>query len=250
MWFQPIISLSEMRMTGAESLARWGEDAELGVVTPAEFIPVAEDSGLIVELGRQLVRRTMEATVATGARDAALVTGVNVSPLELRAPGLVNHLARLLDELGIPPGRFVLEITESVCIEHDDPAVPAIRGIADLGLSVALDDFGTGYSALSYLTDLPVRILKLDKSITQRLGDPRGLAVARCVSDMARELDIDVVAEGIETAEHLDTIRRLSVGFGQGWLFSAAVPPDRFADFVRDPALALSAGSGLPVKTP
>ena len=249
-WFQPIISLAEMRMTGAEALARWGEDPELGVVTPAEFIPVAEDSGLIVELGRQVMRRTMEATIATGARAAELVTGVNASPLELRSPGLVDRVARLLDELAIPPAQFVLEITESVLIEHDDPAVPVIHGLADLGLSLALDDFGAGYSALSYVTELPVRILKLDKSITQRLGDPRGLAVARCVSDMARELGIDVVAEGVETREHLAAIQNLSVEFGQGWLFSAAVSPDRFAEYVRNPDLAMSAGSGLPVKMP
>jgi EAL domain-containing protein (putative c-di-GMP-specific phosphodiesterase class I) len=133
-----------------------------------------------------------------------------------------------------------------VHIEHDDPAVPAILGVADLGAVVAIDDFGAGYSSLNYLSQLPVRILKLDRSITQRLAEPRGLAIARCVSEMARELGIDVVAEGIETPEHLAAVRGISVGFGQGWLFSRAVPPDRFAEFVRDPRLAI----GLPVRTP
>jgi diguanylate cyclase (GGDEF)-like protein len=242
---QPVISLGEMRMTGMESLARWGEDPELGAVSPAEFIPVAEDTGLILELGRQLMRRTLVTCQAVGAREAQLVTGVNVSPLQLRSPGFVRQFGDLLDELAWPPKQFVVEITESVHIEHDDPAVPAILGLADLGVVIAIDDFGAGYSSLNYLSQLPVRILKLDRSITQRLAEPRGLAIARCVTEMARELGIDVVAEGIETPEQLAAVRRISVGFGQGWLFSRAVPPERFAEFVRDPRLAL----GIPVRT-
>ena len=242
---QPVISLGELRMTGMESLARWGEDPELGAVSPAEFIPIAEDSGLIVELGRQLMRRTLVTCRDVGAREARLVTGVNVSPLQLRSPGFVRQFGDLLDELGWPPQQFVVEITESVHIEHDDPAVPAILGLADLGAVVAIDDFGAGYSSLNYLNQLPVRILKLDRSITQRLAEPRGLAIARCVTEMARELGIDVVAEGIETPEHLAAVREISVGFGQGWLFSRAVPPERFAEFVKDPRLAL----GIPVRT-
>jgi diguanylate cyclase (GGDEF)-like protein len=242
---QPVISLGEMRMTGMESLARWGEDPELGAVSPAEFIPIAEDTGLILELGRQLLRRTLVTCQAVGAREAGLVTGVNISPLQLRSPGFVRQFGDLLDELRWPPHQFVVEITESVHIEHDDPAVPAILGLADLGLVIAIDDFGAGYSSLNYLNQLPVRILKLDRSITQRLAEPRGLAIARCVTEMARELGIDVVAEGIETPEHLAAVRRISVGFGQGWLFSRAVPPERFAEFVKDPRLAL----GIPVRT-
>jgi EAL domain-containing protein (putative c-di-GMP-specific phosphodiesterase class I) len=243
---QPVISLGEMRMTGMESLARWGEDPELGAVSPAEFIPIAEDSGLIVELGRQLMRRTLVTCETIGARAARLVTGVNVSPLQLRSPGFVRQFGDLLDELGWPPELFVVEITESVHIEHDDPAVPAIVGLADLGAVVAIDDFGAGYSSLNYLNQLPVRILKLDRSITQRLAEPRGLAIARCVTEMASELGIDVVAEGIETPEHLAAVRDIGVGFGQGWLFSRAVPPERFAEFVKDPRLAI----GIPVRTP
>jgi diguanylate cyclase (GGDEF)-like protein len=242
---QPVISLGEMRMTGMESLARWGEDPELGAVSPAEFIPIAEDTGLILELGRQLMHRTLVTCEAVGAREAGLVTGVNVSPLQLRSPGFVRQFGDLLDELAWPPKQFVVEITESVHIEHDDPAVPAILGLADLGIVIAIDDFGAGYSSLNYLNQLPVRILKLDRSITQRLAEPRGLAIARCVTEMARELGIDVVAEGIETPEHLAAVRRISVGFGQGWLFSRAVPPERFAEFVRDPRLAI----GIPVRT-
>jgi diguanylate cyclase (GGDEF)-like protein len=242
---QPVISLGEMRMTGMESLARWGDDAELGAVSPAEFIPIAEDTGLIVELGMQMLRKTILTNQWTGAQDAGLVGGVNVSPLQLRSAGFVQQVGDLLQELGCPPKQVVIEITESVHIEHDDPAVPAILGLAELGLIVALDDFGAGYSSLSYLNQLPVRILKLDRSLTQRLGEARGLAIARCVSEMAKELGIDVVAEGIETPEHLAAVRRLSVGFGQGWLFSRAVPPERFAELVRNPALAL----GIPANT-
>jgi EAL domain-containing protein (putative c-di-GMP-specific phosphodiesterase class I) len=237
-------------MTGGEALARWGPDEELGEVTPAEFIPVAEDSGLIVELGLQIIRRTLETNLGTGAQAAGLVTGCNVSPLQLRSPGFVTAVADLFAEVGTPTSQFVLEITESVHIEPDDPAVPALFGLRELGLLIALDDFGAGYSSLSHLSRLPVRILKLDKGITRRLDDARGVAIARCVSDMARELGIDVVAEGVETPEHLAAIQRLSVNFGQGWLFSRAVPPEVFATYVRDPRLALAGGSGLPVSSP
>jgi diguanylate cyclase (GGDEF)-like protein len=237
--YQPIISLPEMRMSGIETLARW-DDEELGVVTPDEFIPIAEDCGLIGELGLQIMRRSMLVSMRTGAQAAGLVSGVNVSTLQLRAAGFVREVGALLDDTGMPPTQFVLELTESVLIGEDDPAVASLFGLAALGVVIAIDDFGTGYSSLSYLSRLPVRVLKLDRSITQRLSDPRGLAIARCVSDMSRALNVDVVAEGIETLDDLARVRRLGAGFGQGWLFSRPVSEDRLAEFVRDPVRVLA----------
>lgn len=237
--YQPIISLPEMRMVGVESLARW-VDEEIGPVGPDEFIPVAEDCGLIVELGLQLARRSMEGAVASGSHAAGLVGGYNVSPTQLRHPGYVPMLSDLLRELAFNPAQFVLEVTESVQIEADDPAVAALWKLSELGFPIAIDDFGTGYSSLSLLSRLPAKILKLDRSLTQQLHEPRGLAIARCVTQMARALDVDVVAEGIETPEQLFLVRSLGIGFGQGWLFSKAVPLERFSEFVTYPRLVLA----------
>ena len=133
----------------------------------------------------QILRRSMQMSTRTGAQAAGLVAGVNISALQLRTNGFVGQVADLLAETGMPPQQFVAEITESVLIEDDDPAVPHPFGLAELGLVIAVDDFGTGYSSLGYLSRLPVRMLKLDRSITRRLAEPRGLAIARCVSDMA-----------------------------------------------------------------
>ncbi len=235
---QPIISLPEMRMVGMESLARW-TDQEFGPVSPVEFIAIAEDSGLIVELGLQLARRSMELSLSTGAHAAGLVGGVNVSPAQLRSPTFVSGMASLLAETGVRPEQFVLEVTESIRIEEDDPALAAIWKLSETGMPVAIDDFGTGYASLTLISTLPAKILKLDRSITQKLHDQRGMAIARCVTDMARALEIDVVAEGVETAEHLQLVRGLGVGFGQGWLFERAVPPEQFSQFVCDPDLVL-----------
>ena len=242
--YQPIISLPEMRMSGLETLARWS-DEEFGAIPPDEFIPIAEDCGLIGELGLQIMRRSMVTSMQTGAQEAGLVCGVNVSTLQLRTPGFVREVTALLDETCLPPSQLVLELTESVLIGDDDPAAATLFGLAALGVVIAIDDFGTGYSSLSYLSRLPVRVLKLDRSITQRLSDPRGLAIARCVSDMSRTLKIDVVAEGIETLDDLARVRRLGAGFGQGWLFGRPVTRDRLAEFVRDPALVLAGTPAL-----
>ena len=217
-----------------------GNDDELGPVGPDEFIPVAEDCGLIVELGLQLARRSMEAALLSGSHAAGLVGGCNVSPTQLRHPEYVSQLAALLAEMHFHAAQFVLEVTESVQIEADDPAVSALWSLSEMGFPIAIDDFGTGYSSLSLISRLPARILKLDRSLTQQLCEPRGLAVARCVTEMARALDVDVVAEGIETVEQLHLAHSLGIGFGQGWLFSRAVPLDRLTELVTEPRQVLA----------
>ncbi len=235
LWIQPVISLSELRMVGGELLARWTDD-ELGPVSPAEFIPAAEDCGLIVELGLQLTRSAMRIWKDVGAAAAGLTAGVNVSAAQLRMPWFATMVDQLLAEIGVAPELLTMEVTESVQIEDNDPAVAMLWRLADMGISVSLDDFGTGFSSLSLLSRLPIRGLKLDRSLTQQLHEPRGNAIARCVTEMAHDLHVDVVAEGIETPQQLEAARRLEVGFGQGWLFARAIPPTEFAELVRDPS--------------
>ena len=160
-------------------------------------------------------------------------------------PGAEGHHAhtgtttrRALDRTGLGPESLGLEVTETAIAANDaagDRARAELARLHDEGLKIAIDDFGTGFSSLSQLSRLPVQILKLDRSLTQQLDDPRGLAVARCVTDMARSLGIDVVAEGIETPAQLDAVRALGVGFGHGWLFARAVPEEQFARFVESP---------------
>jgi diguanylate cyclase (GGDEF)-like protein len=233
---QPVVDLETMRMAGTEALARW-HDPELGWVPPDEFIRIAEEHGLMDELGRQLLRRSMAAAVSTGAQAAGLFSAINISTLQLRTPGFADRVAMLAQEFGIVPQQYVLEITESAGMDDDDPALKEVLALADLGMPISVDDFGTGYSALAYLNRLPVTYLKLDRVLTADAATPRGHTVARSVTEMARVLGIEVVAEGIETTADLATTREIGARYGQGWLFSRAVPPPRLAEFVADQSL-------------
>ncbi len=222
--FQPVLDLMTGRMVGMEALARWTDD-ELGAVPPQEFVDVAESCGLIDELGWQILRRALSGYVSTGARDRSMSIGVNISTLQLRAPDFACRFAELLDGLAIPTERVIVEVTESVFMSGDGPAAENIFALADAGSPIALDDFGTGYSSLAYLARLPVRILKIDRSLTTDLHDPRTRAIVRSVTDLASALGLDTVVEGIETPELEAVARELGGGFGQGWLYAKAVPP-------------------------
>ncbi len=223
--FQPILDLTTGRMVGMEALARWTDD-ELGTVPPQEFVGVAESCGLIDELGWQILRRALAGYVTAGARDRSLSIGVNISTLQLRAPDFARRFAGLLDRLEIPTARVVVEVTESVFMGGDGPAAENVFALAEAGSPIALDDFGTGYSSLAYLARLPVRILKIDRSLTTHLDDPRTRAIVGSVTELASALGLDTVVEGIETAEHETVARELGGVFGQGWLYAKAVPAD------------------------
>ncbi len=224
--FQPLVELSSGRMVGVEALARW-EDEVLGVVGPSEFVGVAEECGLIGELGERILREALAGAVSSGLVGRGLSVAVNVSTLQLRVPGFVGVVSGALEGAGVAASQLVVEVTESVFVRPGDPAIRALVELSGLGVGLALDDFGTGYSSLGYLTRLPVRSLKLDRSLTSGLGEARTWAIARSVVEMAVGLGLEVVVEGVETAAQEVAARRLGAQYAQGEYYS---PPVALSD--------------------
>lgn len=220
--YQPVVDLSDGRMIGVEALARW-TDPVLGTVEPAEFVDIAEDRGLIHALGDHILNVALDNAQENGLVAAGLTTSVNVSTIQLRVPGFTRLVADALNRSKVPPELLVIEVTETIFVRHDDPALKAIDDLARLGIGFSLDDFGAGYSSLSHLARLPVRTLKIDRSLTERMGDSKTRAIVRSVVEMAAGLDLMVVLEGVETAEQVARAKALGVSHAQGWYFRAAL---------------------------
>jgi diguanylate cyclase len=223
--FQPIVDLRGYQVTGAEALARW-YDEELGAVDPTEFIAVAEQTGLVVSLGEIVLNRTLDEVVRMGLVERGLRISYNASPLQLRVPGFHRLVAEALDSHRLPPSALVVEVTEAALVEEEGLAVRTLRRLSEAGVSVAIDDFGTGYSALGYLRRLPADILKVDKSLTMSLAEPRALAITRTVVDLAHAIGLSIVVEGIETPAVAELVTRMGARYGQGALYGVARPTE------------------------
>jgi diguanylate cyclase (GGDEF)-like protein/PAS domain S-box-containing protein len=224
-YFQPIVNLADNVAVGYESLIRWRHDQE-GLLHPDEFLPMAEQTGLIVPLGWWMLSVSCRA-----ANDVRLTGGwsrwvaVNASGSQLGRGQLVREIKRGLDESGLPAARLHLEITESALVDASPAAVKEVREVADLGVQIALDDFGTGYSSLSLLRDLPVSTVKIDRSfVTPIASDRVARAIVRSVITLCQELNVTTVAEGIETEEQLTSLRALGCTHGQGYLLGRPKP--------------------------
>ena len=221
-YFQPIVSLSQGRVVGAEALARW-TDSTVGVVSPEEFVVAAEDTGVIDALGRHVLRRALQGAVASGLIAAGHSLAVNVSALQLRQQVFLPGFLRELRSAGVPPQQVTIEVTESILVQPDDPAVATLAQAQRAGVRIALDDFGTGYSSLSYLTRLPVQSIKIDRSLTRRIGEDKADAIATSIIELARQLDLEIVVEGVETVEQEKWAKGHGLDRLQGWLYSPAV---------------------------
>jgi len=224
--YQPVVDLASGRLTGVEALIRWDHPVR-GAVSPADFIPVAERTGLIVALGRWVMNEACRQARVWQEAGLDLHVAINLSPIQFGDAGLVDDLRTTIRRHGVEPGRIVLEITESVFIDNSTNAVATMRAINGLGIALALDDFGQGYSSLSYLKMLPLQLVKIDRAFVD--GLPRSSAdraIVRAVVSLASELGMAVLAEGVETLEQLAHIRRLGCGSVQGYLFSRPVPAD------------------------
>ncbi|MGH9189845.1 MAG: putative bifunctional diguanylate cyclase/phosphodiesterase [Acidimicrobiales bacterium] len=239
--YQPIVVLDTGAIVGFEALVRW-QHPERGMVSPADFIPSAEATGLIVPLGRFVLREACaQAAVWERQRASAspLRVSVNVSSLQLAQPGWADDVAQALEESGVAPSQLVLEITESALMEDLDVVVPHLEDLRRLGVRIAIDDFGTGYSSLGYLRRLPVDVLKIDKSFIDGVAEgPHESALARAVIKLASNLGLDAVAEGVSSRRQLAQLRRLRCPYGQGYLFSRPQPADAFSDLLARPSLA------------
>jgi diguanylate cyclase (GGDEF)-like protein len=225
---QPQVDTASGELVGAEALVRWNSP-ELGSVAPSEFIPLAEESGIIIALGHWVLLETCRQFMQW-RRDGFNLpkVSVNLSVKQLERPEFIESLATILDATGMDPHCLKLELTESVVMACDD-ACALLQRLRDFGISLALDDFGTGYSSLSYLKRLPVQQLKIDRSFVMGIGqNPGDEAIIRTVIELARSLDFEVVAEGVETAGQATFLGELGCQQLQGFLHGRAVAPDEF----------------------
>jgi diguanylate cyclase (GGDEF)-like protein/PAS domain S-box-containing protein len=220
--YQPIVDIGSGAVTGTEALMRW-QHPDRGLIPPSEFIPLAEENGLILELGRWILEMACRQTKAwqDEAGRADLTVSVNLSGRQIADSDLVGDVARVLASSGLDPACLTLEITESVLVRDIEATVAAFRALKRLGIRLAIDDFGTGYSSLSYLRQFPIDILKIDQSFVASLEEgAESSALVRSILNLSATLHLDTVAEGIETAEQRSALESLGANRGQGYLFA------------------------------
>jgi diguanylate cyclase (GGDEF)-like protein/PAS domain S-box-containing protein len=219
--YQPVRDLAHGGVSGFEALVRWSHP-DLGQVSPAEFIPLAEDSGLILKLGDYILRTACAAAVQW---PGGMRLAVNLSPVQLRHAGLAESVANALGESGLQPERLELEITETALLQESDEALEVLRRLRAMGVGIALDDFGTGYSSLRHLTSLPVDRIKIDRSFVSGLGTRQDCrAIVSSVASLAAQLGLAVTAEGVETAEQLRMVQAAGCSEAQGYFISKPMP--------------------------
>lgn len=231
--FQPLYSLAEKRLTGFEALIRWNHPTR-GQVSPVEFIPLAEETGLIVPIGEWVLR---EACHQASLWPADVSVAVNVSPKQFAATGIVSTVLSAFSASGLAPHRLELEITESIFIADVDQTLATLHSLRNLGVKIALDDFGTGYSSLSYLRSFPFDKVKIDKSFVEDLGTSgNGHAVIRAITTLAAALGMETLAEGVEDVAQFEVLEREGCQNIQGYLFSRPVAANAVAGLLRDGA--------------
>jgi EAL domain-containing protein (putative c-di-GMP-specific phosphodiesterase class I) len=222
-WFQPIVDAASGRCTSLEVLARW-HDAEHGWISPATFIPMAENLGLIHELGNQILLASLDVLQKLNTRGLDILMAVNISKRQLFIRSFTDWLLEETARRGLRPGQVVLEVTESVAINDVERGADHVQELRQAGFLVAIDDFGTGYSSLSQLHEMNAVELKIDISFVRRLGEPAGRSMVQAIVNMATALGMKTVAEGVESREAADTLREMGVSCLQGYLFSKPVP--------------------------
>jgi EAL domain-containing protein (putative c-di-GMP-specific phosphodiesterase class I) len=236
--YQPQIDLATGRVIGAEALARW-RHPEHGDIAPDRFIPLAKDTGLIVELGESMLRQACrQARIWLDQGVGLQGIAVNVAGEQIQRGDFVAMVKRVLDETGLPPRLLELEVSEGFFLWHGEHSIDVLRALGELGATLSIDDFGTGYSSLAYLKRLPIDKLKIDRSFVRDLPeDEDDAAIARAVVALAHSLGLRVLAEGVETAAQRDFLRRIGCEEAQGFLFGRPVPAREFP-------LAIAAGAG------
>jgi EAL domain-containing protein (putative c-di-GMP-specific phosphodiesterase class I)/CheY-like chemotaxis protein len=231
--YQPIVNINSRHIIGAEALLRW-HSAELGDVSPGEFIPVAESTGLIVSID-EWVLNTVCKQIKTWKliSDIYLTIAVNISVLEFNHPNFIKKIIQFLDINNLPPQCLELELTESMIMQNANSAIATMNELHNLGVKIAVDDFGTGYSSLVYLKNLPIHKLKIDRYFIHNLDkDPQKSAITKALIEMAHNLNLEVVAEGVETESELSFLRENNCDAMQGFLFSRPLPAVELENFL------------------
>jgi EAL domain-containing protein (putative c-di-GMP-specific phosphodiesterase class I) len=233
--YQPCVDSSSEAVTGFEALIRW-EHPERGLISPAEFIPVAEEIGLINEIGEWVLRT---ACAEAAKWPGGISVAVNLSPLQFKSPELPSTVRMVLGETQLPPERLELEITEGVFLSNDDHVHEMIASLKKIGVKLALDDFGTGYSSLSYLQRVPFDKIKVDQSFVRGATDPesRNAALIRAMVALASDLHMQTTAEGVESEEELALVRTLGCSLVQGYYFGKPMPADEASELAKNGAI-------------
>lgn len=249
LYHQPIVDIGTGRVSGFEALMRW-ERQDGTLVSPADFIPVAEETGIICELGAWALHDALgelRGWIDDGVVPPTTTMSVNVSPRQVAEPGFPSIVRAALDESGVPPHLLWLEITESMMLDDPDLAAPILDEIRSMGVRIAMDDFGTGFSSLSVLQQFPIQRIKIDRAFVQGIGDSTNdRSLVRTIIAMARSMALDLVAEGVETVEQLEGLRELGCDKAQGFLISRPVP----ADAMRSTMVGLDEMASLAIFAP
>ena len=235
LYYQPKVTLSTGKVDSVEALMRW-DNPSLGMVSPARFIPVLEETGMVVEVGEWAIREAChqhQRWIEEGLSPIRIA--VNLSARQLREMSFVSVLQKLLAETGVGPDGIEIEITESMIMSDKDTAIIALTELHGLGIRVAMDDFGTGYSSLSYLRQFPIDTIKIDGSFIADISNsPEDAEIVRTIISMGQTLNKSIVAEGVETEEQLELLRSYKCDQIQGYLFSRPVPGDELTEFIRE----------------
>lgn len=240
--YQPIVSLETREVHGVEALMRWRRDGKL--VSPAEFIPVAEDTGLILPIGAWLISEACEQLAKWNKSSVAgheISMAVNLSRRQLRDPYLIGHIKETLERTGVHPGLLKMEITESTIMEDPDAALEILKEIKSLGVLLAIDDFGTGYSSLSCLNAFPLDVIKIDRAFATSMSSRRDSAAIHAIVSLAHSLSIPVIAEGLETMEQVAFLQSLNCDYGQGFHFARPMDSTQAEAWLREQTVARAA---------
>lgn len=231
--YQPTIRALDGTVIGVEALLRWNRTGH-GLVPPDRFIPLAEQLGLIVQIGDWVIQQACQQMAYWRDQGLAIPIAVNLSPAQLSHPSLIEHVARFTQQFGIQPGMLHMEVTESMMLSDPEEAIRHLQDLRDLGVDLSIDDFGTGYSSMAYLKRLPVNKIKLDRSFIQQIAsDSREADLCAGIIALAHKLGLAVVAEGVETREQQDILAAMECDIFQGYLFSKPLPSDEATRFLR-----------------
>jgi EAL domain-containing protein (putative c-di-GMP-specific phosphodiesterase class I) len=225
--YQPLVDTSTGQTTGYEALVRWEHPAR-GIVMPSEFIPIAEDTGLIVQLGEWVVRQALDDLRRWPDH---LGVSINLSPAQMRSAGLISTTINAIAKTGVNPGRICFEITETVLMQDSAANIETLHKLREIGVQIALDDFGTGYSSLNYLRSFPFSKIKIDRCFIEEIDSREDCqAIVRSVVSLAQSLGMETTAEGVERQEQVEHLRLQGCSEVQGYLFSKAVPVEQLSN--------------------
>ena len=244
-YFQPIIELETLRIRGVEALARWNHPSR-GFVPPDQFIDIAEETGLIRPLTQWVLETVVQQTSDWRAEGHDIPVAVNLSMLDLGEPQLAEHISFLLARFNMPGSALTLELTESSVMESPERSIKFMTDCQSIGVRFAIDDFGTGYSSLSYLKKLPLQSVKIDRSFIKDIASDEGdYAIVRSVIDLAHNLGMSVIAEGVEDAPTSAMLLKHGCEFAQGYYFSRPLPPRELIKVIQQSDSGLQLGPAM-----